>query len=328
MRVVVTGSTGFVGSHLAMALVGRGDDVVCVVRSIEKAKRLLGGAALELVPGDLGDDETLRAVCQGADIVYHSAGLTTARSREEFVAVNAASTERLLQATADAAANVTRFVYISSQAAAGPSKRGIPKTESDPPNPVSDYGASKLAGEDAVRGSHIPWTIVRPCAVYGPGDKAFLSVFKMARLGFFPVVGDKRQELSMIYIDDLTRALLNIVVPATESQTYFVSHPEVLRHSDLCRHIGAAVSPNRRRQPLALGIPPWFAKSLMTVTGTAARLAGKSTFLSPDKGKELLSEAWVCSPGRLEKDTEWSAKVAYEDGAEATAKWYRENGWL
>jgi nucleoside-diphosphate-sugar epimerase len=328
VRVFVTGATGFVGLHLVKALLERGDDVVCLVRDLDRAKLLLGDVAPQLVRGDLSDGETLRSGCEDAEIIYHSAGLTTARRRDEFFAINAEGTRHVLEAAAAAAPSLKRFVYVSSQAAAGPSTKGHPRVENDQPSAVSNYGASKLAGENEVRASSLPWTIIRPCAVYGPGDAAFLPVFKLLRLGVLPVLGSTKQELSMIHVVDLVKALLGAVAPTTECQTYFSSHPEIVDAKTFSKHISSAVAPNRRSRPLVFGLPPWVARALLTVTDTAAGLVGKSTFLSRDKGNEYLAEAWVCSPKKLEEGTGWRAEIAIEEGVRTTAGWYREHGWL
>ena len=328
MKIFVTGATGFVGSHLVKSLLERGDDVCCLVRDLNRAKAFLGKPAPQLVQGDLNSGESIRSGCEGAEVVYHSAGLTTARSRDEFFATNEGGTQQVLEAVADVAPDLKRFVYISTQAAAGPSQKGHPRIESDPPAPVSNYGASKLAGEERVRDGGLPWTIVRPCAVYGPGDAAFLPVFKLLRLGVMPVLGSTDQELSMIFVSDLVGSLLAAVAPSTESQTYFACHPEIVTAKTFSKHISSAVAPKRRSRPLLIGLPPWFARTLLTVTGSAAALVGKSTFLSSDKGNEYLAEAWVCSPNSLEEATGWCAGIGIDEGVKATAGWYREHGWL
>jgi len=328
VRVFVTGATGFVGSHLATSLLDRGEEVVCLVRDVEKARRMLGEPFPEFVCGSLTDRETLRSACSDADVVFHSAGLTTARTREKFFAINADATQILVEAVADSAPKLNRFVYISSQAAAGPSKQGMPRTERDSPATVSNYGASKLEGEKRVRDSGLPWTVVRPCAVYGPGDRAFLTVFKLVRLGFMPVLGSTEQELSMVHISDLVDALLRVVKPITQSQTYFVSHPETVTAKALCRHISSALSPGKAKRPLVFGLPRWAIRGILSVTHAAAGLAGKSTFLSPDKGNEYLAEAWLCSSKKLEEDTGWCAEMGIEEGILDTARWYREHSWL
>ncbi len=328
MRVFVTGATGFVGSHLARGLLERGDDVVCLVRDEERARRLFGDAAPKFVCGDLHDRESLRTACQDADIIFHSAGLTTARSRDGFFAVNADATQLLVEAAADSAPRLSRFVYVSSQTAAGPSPKGLPITEEQPPAAVSNYGASKLAGEERVRDSGLPWTIVRPCAVYGPGDRAFLSVFKMAKLRIMPLFGSPEQQLSMVHVADLVEALLGVVQPNTSSQTYFASHPEIVTAKEVCIHISAGVLRGGAKEPMVFGLPRWATKSILAVTHISAGLVGKSTFICPDKGNEYLTEAWLCSSEKLQKTTGWRAKRNIEDGVRDTADWYRENGWL
>lgn len=328
MRVFITGATGFVGSHLTRALLQRGDEVICLVRDTEKAARLFPEKTPTLITGSLSDAGAIKSASEGADVVFHSAGATTARNREGFFAVNAQGTTRVVEAVAESAPELVRFVYISSQAAAGPSKKGTARIEENPPAPVSNYGASKLGGEARVRAGSLPWTIIRPCAVYGPGDAAFLSVFKVMRLGFMPMLGSPDQELSMIHVRDLVTALLGATEPGMESQTYFAAHPEVVTTREFCKHISSAVAPKRRRDPLVFGLPKPVSKALLEITHAAAGLVGKSTFLCPDKGNEYFAEAWVCSPKKLEEATGWTAEVAVREGVPTTAKWYSENGWL
>ena len=330
MRVFITGGTGFVGSHLVEALLDRGHDVVCLVRNPAKLTRRFQSNLPRSVEGDLDDTDALRAGCEGADIVYHSAALIAARNKSEFFAVNVEATRRLTEAAAAVAPNLQRFVYISSQSAGGPSKRGVPKTEEDPSTPISNYGQSKLAGEAVVKESGLRWTIMRPPSVYGPHDTAFLTVFKYARSGFLPTFGDGKQELSMVYITDLVNALLHATEPATNSSSYFTCHPEVITTTELGRAIHRSVRQAgvEARGPFVLRLPAWATKMAMYVTGTGARLMGKATLLSPDKAKELLAEAWTCNSSALERDTGWKAEISLEEGALLTASWYQEHGWL
>ena len=330
MKVFVTGGTGFVGSHLVEALLNRGDDVVCLVRDPAKLKRRFPQDAPRSIEGDLNNMEALRSGCEGADAVFHSAALTMARNRAEFFSVNVEATQRVVDAAAATAPDLQRFVYISSQSAGGPSHRGVCKTETDPAEPISDYGESKLAGEKAVQQSGLPWTVLRPPGVYGPHDTAFLTVFKLARLGFLPLFGDGLQELSLIHIADLVDALLRSSLPVTASHTYFTCHPDTITSSQFALTIHRAVkhTGGRAPRPFVLRVPAWAARATMHVTGSAARLVGKATMLSPDKAKELLAEAWTCSSAALERDTGWQASISHEEGLQQTADWYKEHGWL
>ena len=331
MRVFVTGGTGFVGSHVVDSLLERGHDVACLVRDPAKAERLFRARRPALVRGGLDDAGVLREGCQGAQAVVHLAGLTAARRGRDFDTVNAGGTRALVEAAQAAAPEV--FLYVSSLAAAGPTQRGRNLCERDAARPVSRYGASKLAGEDAVRGSSLPWTILRPPAVYGPRDRAFLTFFRMVARGWAPVFGDGSQELSLVYVGDLAAAIVHLVEGVEQTRAgglYYVAHPETCTARGLVRSIGESIGAAARagRVPRVLRIPRFVVRPLFTLTGGAAWLAGRATMLSRDKAEEILAEAWTCSPAALEADTGWRAETDLASGLRRTAAWYREAEWL
>ena len=334
MRVFVTGATGFVGSHLVHTLLKGGHHVSCLVRSPEKAARTFRHASPTIIHGHLDDPTALRTGAKDADLVFHVAGLTAARDLDEFLTVNNGGTERVLAAAADVAPRLTRFVYVSSLAAVGPTQRGSPATEAGGPHPVSNYGMSKLAGEAATRVSALPWTIVRPPAVYGPRDVELLRVFKLARFGFAPVFGDGTQELSFVHVADLVDALILAATHTEPGKVYFACHGEIVTVQDFVERVHEAVhhvtSPGHRtpRTPRRIRIPVWIAKRVLTVNGTLSRLLGRRTLLSADKSRELLADAWTCAAAALERDTGWTARINLHEGLATTAQWYREHGWL
>lgn len=327
MKVFVTGATGFVGSHLVRALTARGDQVVCLTRSRAKLERLFAEAPPPFVEGTLDDADALASGSRDADVVFHVAGLTAARSRGEFLAVNANATRSLLKIVARAAPNLQRFVYVSSLAAAGPGPRGRPRTENDRAQPVSSYGWSKLAGEESVRQSGMPWTIVRPPTVYGPGDTEVLKVFKLAKWGVVPLFGDGRQENNFVYGPDLADALIAAAQATLPGNTYFAAHPEIATQRDLANVIYRAVR-NRPNEPTILPIPGLLARGALWVTGTTAWLARRATILTPDRGNDFLAESWACSPEALTRDAGWRAQTDLQTGIASTAEWYRRAGWL
>lgn len=335
MRVFVSGGTGFVGSHIVEALLERGDDVVCLARDVRKIERLFSNRQPRprFVGGTLSDDTALRAGCEGADVVLHVAGIIAARSRREFFRVNAAGTEGLLAVASRAAPALRRFLYLSSLAAVGPSARGIPLTEDAPARPVSAYGESKLAGEEAVRASALPWIIVRPPTVYGPRDREILRVFKLARRGVIPLVGSPEQQLSIIHVRDLARACIAAITAPAVRRTYFASHPDVVTTRQFAQAIHAAVRGARPTavggdRPLLLPIPAPIARLILVANGGLARAMGRATVLSGDKVAELLADAWTCSPAALERDTGWRAETPLARGLQETVAWYTSNGWL
>jgi nucleoside-diphosphate-sugar epimerase len=256
-------------------------------------------------------------------VVCHLAGLVAARSAREFQQVNAGGTARIAEASR--AARVSRLVYVSSLAVTGPAERGRPLDESAGPRPVSPYGRSKLEGEQAVRASGVTFTIVRPPAVYGPRDRELLRVFRLARFGFAPLLGDGRQELSLVHAADLAAA---IAAAAGSSRTaggvYHAAHPEVVSQRRLVDMVGRAM--DRRVRSVAL--PAALVRAALALTGTAARLAGRATLLASWKAPELLAPAWTCTSRALERDAGWRAAIPLERGLAETAAWYRQAGWL
>lgn len=264
--------------------------------------------------------------------MFHLAGATAARNAAQFMQTNAAGTQKVIGA-AEKCAPGARFVHLSSLTAAGPSRTGRPHGEDEPPRPVSAYGASKLAGEDAIRQSQLSWTIIRPPGVYGPRDKEFARAFKLARWGVFPMLGRPEQELSLIHVRDLVKAITAVLAEGTERRTYFAAHPEILTARAVAQEIHRAVrevvgSPKRSGEPVIVPLPSWISRPTLAAIGAAARVAGRTTLLSSDKANEFLAEAWTCSPAALERDTGWKATISLKSGARQTAVWYRDNNWL
>lgn len=330
MKIFVTGGTGFIGSHLVDALVAHGDEVVCLTRNPTNAKRTFGDRPVEIVQGNLQDAEALAAGCAGADVVFHLAGLVAAHNRAEFFAVNGNATRTLVSVASRAAPKLRHFIYVSSVAAAGPSAKGHRLSEDVRCQPVTDYGWSKLAGEEAVRASQLPWTIVRPPAVYGPRDTETLKLFKLARRGLVPLFGDGSQELSLVYAADLAEALMACTTPQAAQGVFFACHRDVhtARQFGTAVHAALAGLDDHRGTPRFLTIPPTAARAALWMTGTAARLARRATILNANKANEFLAEAWTCSPDAIERATGWSASTDLTTGVDHTARWYREAGWL
>ena len=321
MRALVTGGTGFVGSHLLDVLVREGHEVRALARSAAKA-RALGLQGVRWIEAGLDSETALTSAADSVDVVFHVAGLVAARSEAEFLAVNRDATARLLRAAAPSGA---RFVLVSSLAAGGPSTPGVPLRGDEPPRPVTIYGRSKLAAEEIVREGPLPWTIIRPPTVYGPREREVLRIFRMARWGVVPAFGDGSQELSLVFGPDLAAAMLRAALSETAAGgIYYAAHREMLRSDDLVRAIGAAVG----RRVRLLSIPPGMARGALAVTEGIARVFNRATLLTTDKANEFLAQAWTCDPSALERDTGWSAGTGLPEGLARTVAWYREAGWL
>lgn len=322
MRAAVTGAAGFVGGHLVERLLARGTSVAGLARSAA------GAAALEargvrVVRGALEDPGALQDLVATAEVVFHVAGLVAARDEAEFLRVNRDGSARV--AAACRAVGVSRLVLVSSLAVTGPTVAGRPLDESALPRPVTPYGRSKLAAEDAVRASGVAFTIVRPPAVYGPRDREWLRLFRLARRGLVPLLGDGRQELSLVHAADLAGALLAAAeAPAARGGVYHAAHPETLSQAELARGIARAVGVRAR----LVRLPAPLVRAALHVAAAAARLSGRATLLSPAKAPELLAPAWTCSSQALRRDAGWVAAIPHERGLADTAAWYRQAGWL
>ncbi|MEO8452679.1 MAG: NAD-dependent epimerase/dehydratase family protein [Gemmatimonadota bacterium] len=322
MKALVTGGTGFVGGHLIQALLARGDAVTALVRSPGKAASL-GRRGVTLVAGDLHDPNALRQATRNQDVVYHVAGLIAARSETEFLATNRDGAGAVLEAATIEGAR--RFLLVSSVAAAGPSSVDRPLTGTEPPRPVTEYGRSKLAGENVVRAGTLPWTIVRPPVVYGPGDRETFRLFRAVTLGAGPVFGRGAQQLSVVYGPDLAEALIAAATsPATVGGTFYAAHPEIVTSRSLLEGIAAADGRRVRILPL----PHALGRLALALTETVARVRNRATVLNRDKAHEFFAAAWTVDPTPLTTATGWRAEFDLARGARDTFAWYRAHGWL
>ncbi len=322
MKALVTGATGFVGSHLAEALRRWGDEVTVLARSAKKVEALqpLG---IRVVSGDLGDTAALARAAEGQDEVYHVAGVVAARNETEFLAANRDGTANVVAAAAGAGR--PRFILVSSMAAGGPSPRDHPLRGDEPPAPVTAYGRSKLAAEQVVRASSLPWTVIRPPTVYGPRDHEVLKVFQLVRFGVAPVFGDGTQQLSAVHGADLAEALIAAARSgATKGRTYYACHAEIVSSAELVRYVGEAMG----RRPIVIPVPALVGRALLGVTETAARIARQTTILTADKANEFFQPAWTGDPAPLTRDSGWSAARDLRTGLAETYRWYRSAGWL
>lgn len=323
MKAFVTGATGFVGGHLVNALRARGDSVIALARRPALAEKLGWGKDVRVVKGDLAAETALREGCAGVDVVYHVAGMISARTAEEYMVCNRDGTANVLEAARDGGAG--RFVLVSSLAVAGPTVPGQPVDETRPPAPVTNYGRSKLAAEVLVQAMKMPWTIVRPPVVYGEWDHATVKIFQLAKRGFVPLFGDGSQELSVIHAEDLAQALVAAgTSPAAVGHVYFAADPTPITSRELALACGRALG----KTPRIIGIPPLLARGLLLTMGGIAQITGRATLLSPDKGNEYLAPAWTCTSEALTRDTGWRAAIKLEAGLQRAAQWYREAGWL
>jgi nucleoside-diphosphate-sugar epimerase len=327
MRVLVTGASGFLGSHIAEQLAREGHAVRVLVRRTSD-RSFLRGFETEEALGDVTQPESLPAAVAGMDAVVHAAGLVKARSAAEFQSVNAGGTANLLSAL-NGAAGLRRFVLISSLSAHGPSPDGRPRHPDDPPAPVSDYGRSKLLAEEFVRswaGEERPATIIRPPVIYGPRDRATLPLFQAVRRRLAPLLGDGTNGISCVYAEDAARAAAMAATAGDDapSATYSLDDGSVYTWRDFLAAIEQAVG----RKALRLPSPHWAFAAAALVSESYGRLFRRAVSFNRDKYIEMRQRYWVCSHEEIARDLGWEPQVTLGEGTALTAAWYRREGWL
>jgi len=327
VKILLTGATGFVGSHVLDCLRSRGLAVRLLVRETSDWRFIRPHVAdVECCAGSVGDVESLRAALLGVTHVIHCAGATSARHTADYYRVNCDGTHNVVAAVNEYRTEVQRLLHLSSLAATHPATADSPAREDDPPAPVSEYGKSKLAAEQEVRKHcQVPFTILRPPAVYGPRDYAFRTLFKTVRRHVLPLLGGGRQTLSLIFAKDLADATVTCLMhPATKRRTYFAASPEVVTVRRLVKEIA--------RQMEVWTVPLWLPLPLLwpicAVAEIASQLTGKPTLLNRQKYAELAASGWVCDATRLGDETGFRASTSLADGIRQTVQWYRENRWL
>ena len=322
-QILVTGASGFVGGHLVRRLSGMGGRIRILCRRTSKLDAL-SDLTYDRFEGDLTDPLSLARASEGVDYVFHSGGLVSAPNDETYIAANGEGTKNACAAAKSAAPGLKRFVYISSMAAAGPGPQGKLIDEEMPAKPITPYGASKRLGEKWVQQFDIPWSIIRPPAVYGPWDKAVLPLFQMARWHVSAVVAS-RGMTSVVYVDNLVEGIIQSAVsPTSVGQTFYVADEPALTRADLARQMQAAVG----TWAVPLPVPNWVVRSAARVSEAIAKGFGTSAFFDRHKATDLLTLNWACSIEHARRFLGYVPHVSTAEGFKRTADWYRRMGWL
>ncbi|MBW2038011.1 MAG: NAD(P)-dependent oxidoreductase [Deltaproteobacteria bacterium] len=323
-RVLVTGATGFIGSHLVEELLWKGYEVAALIRTSSDL-RWLRGKKVEFIYGDILEGGDLPPL-ERFSYIFHLAGITKALRREDFYRMNQGGTEKLM-AVARRAGGVKRFVYLSSQAAAGPSSPERALREEDLPSPVSPYGESKLKGEEVVLScqDEIPVTVLRPCSIYGPRDEYMYEYFRMVTKGFIPFIGRGPVFLSLCYVDDLISALiLAITRDHPSGEVFFISDGEKYSLDFFSDVVSFALNIRSRK----IYVPVWAAWLYALGAEGLGFFRGRAAPFNRSKYAEAIQRNWVCDITKARKKLGYRPRFRLEAGVKVTLQWYKEKGWL
>jgi dihydroflavonol-4-reductase len=325
MKVLLTGANGFVGSHILESLLARGFATVALLRS-ESNKRFLQPhlPRVDVRVGSLSDPQSLDAALHDVTHVIHCAGCTKALRNSVFYEVNQVGTRNVVAAV-NRQRRIQRLIHISSLAAGGPAAADKPAREDDPPQPVSEYGRSKLAGEQELRACATEYVILRPPAVYGPRDEGFLPLFKAVRAHLLPQFGGGRQSLSMLFVRDLAEAAATCLThPAAAGKIFYVAPAEVTT----ARAMAGEIAAQMKTWTVPLSLPVAALWPVCCLQEIISRLARRPSILSRQKYAELRAPGWVCDPARLRQELGFACATALQQGITETLSWYRKAGWL
>lgn len=326
MRAVVTGGAGFIGSHLIEALGARGDEVVCVERP-GAPRGWIADLPVEWSDIGLADEPGLTRLFEGADVVYHLAALTEARTPADCYRVNTEGTASIFKAAARHHEVAPRVILMSSLAALGPCRNGSPLSADTVPYPLSHYGHSKLLAEAVAHAwvNRVPCTILRVTSVYGPRERSVLKMFQMIQHGVALTIGSWDREVSLIYVQDVVQGLIAAATSRSGvGRTYCLAYPENVTW----RRFAGAVAESLACHPALVSVPPAAARPVARVAELLAGLQCRAAVLNRDRVRELSQRSWICDATPAIREIGFRPEWPIDRGIPATAAWYREVSWL
>jgi len=320
---LVTGANGFIGAHLVRELIKRGYQVRCLVRHTSDLSSL-ADLDVPMYIGDLRNAESLAEPVRDVEYVFHLAAELMVTSREEFEDANTQGTINLLNmAEKHAGSKLKRFLFVSSQAGAGPGTDPTPIDETRPSQPISWYGTSKKKAEEATLdfGKRIPVTIVRPSAVYGEQETDLSQTYAIVENRLQPKLGIKKKYLVMVYVADLVEGIIGAAESdQTINKTYFLNHAEVLTAKTTIKTIARAMN---KSFGLLLPTPLFIMRIAAPFIELVYHFTRNRPQLTRDKAREISQRFWVADPASAKKDFGWEAKHSLLEGMRKVIPVYR-----
>jgi len=326
MKVLVTGGTGFIGSHLIKRLVKKGHEVICIAKD-EMNMELLKKDQVKVVLCDLNEDRDWKSILNNIDIIYHLAGVTRAKKFDEYYDGNYRATKNFVSLCIKHANQLSRFIYVSSLAAVGPTIDDQPIGEDSPYSPVSDYGKSKMLAEQEVlkARSKLPITIIRPSAVYGPRERDMYDYIKMIKQGYQLLIGFHKKWLNLIHVNDLVDGILLAGEnDRAKGEIYFIGSKSSYTQQELGYAIAKAVS----TKPIRIHLPHVVVYLIGLIVGFIGKCINRQMFFNLEKAREAVQERWDCNIKKATDQLSFNPRISLADGMKQTYKWYLDNSWL
>ncbi|MGH2574260.1 MAG: NAD-dependent epimerase/dehydratase family protein [Ignavibacteria bacterium] len=327
INVLITGATGFIGSHIADELLKRNYKIKCLVRKTSNLQ-WLKDKPVEFVYGSLFDNEILTRAVENVDYIYHSAGITFAKKKSEYFKGNTEAVKNIIEVCYKVNPKIKKFVHISSQAAVGPAlSESNPVDENTGYHPITTYGRSKTEAEKIVKSyfDKMNCTIIRPPAVYGPRDVAVFEYFKSISRGLMPLIGFGSKLVSLIHSSDLVNGItLAGESVKANSNIYFISSEKFYSW----RNVGELTSRLMNKKVLRVVIPHFTAYTVGFFSQVFAMFSKKPAILNIEKTKDITQTYWICSAEKARHELGFKEKLTLEEGFKNTIEWYKKKGWI
>ncbi len=323
---VVTGGTGFVGSHLVDLLLEKNYEVRCIVRKTSNL-RWLKNKNVKIFDSGLFDKEKLRDILKDADYLYHIAGVVKAKTKEGYYKGNVETTKNLLEAVTEVNPRIKKVVVMSSLTACGPAKDGKPCTEDTEPHPITTYGRSKLEQENLTRKymDKLPITITRAPGVYGERDTEIYLMFKTYKQGLMTIVGFDKKLVSLIHVTDLVKGIYQAgISEKSAGEIYFISSEEYYDWDRISEGIKQAMG----KGAIKIRLPHFLVYTVAAFAQFFAMFSSKPATFNLEKARDFVQKYWICDVSKAKRDLGFRQEISLEDGLKRTIDWYKREKWL
>ncbi len=323
---VVTGGSGFVGSHLVDLLLKKNYEIRCIVRKSSNL-RWLKNKDVKIFDCGLFDKNGLKEVLKDVDYLFHVAGVVRSKNKQGFFKGNVDTTKNLLDVISEVNLNVKRVVIVSSLTACGPAASGKPCTEETECQPITTYGKSKLEEEKLAKTymEKIPITICRAPAIYGEREGDIFAMFKGVQKGVMTLVGFNNKKLSLIHGRDFVNGLyLAAISEKAKNQIYFISSEEIYDWNQVSDAMEKAVG----KKALRIKIPHFLIYTFGGISHFFNYFSSKPATFNLEKARDFVQENWTCDTAKAKRDFGYFQQISLEDGMKSTVDWYRANNWL